>query len=243
MLVVGFLLGMKHATEADHLAAVATLVTRQPGSARAVMQGVAWGLGHTLTLVLLGGTVLVLGQSVPPRLELALEFGVALMLIALGSDVLRRLVRERLRLHAHRQRPLLTHVHVHGDARGPGRSTAGGDARPHVDVPHEHPHGLPLRALAVGTMHGLAGSAALVLLSIQAAQSWKSGLLHIVVFGLGSIAGMAMLSVAIALPLRLSAGRLGALHGSTTGLLGALSCVLGGYLAFEIVFVRGGLAG
>lgn len=239
ILAVGFLLGMKHATEADHLAAVATLVTRQSTASRTLMQGVAWGLGHTITLLLFGGVVLALGKSIPARLEQALEFGVALMLVALGADVLRRLARERMHLHVHSHGPHVTHVHAHGHANDtPGRAAPRGANR-HAESPHEHAYGLPVRALAVGTMHGLAGSAGLVLLSLQAVQSWTTGLVYIAIFGVGSIAGMAVLSVAIALPLRLSAGRLGIVHGSTTAILGAFSFGLGLYLVYEIGFLGG----
>jgi high-affinity nickel permease len=241
ILLVGFLLGLKHATETDHLAAVATLVTRQTNYAQTLMQGAAWGLGHTLTLMLVGGTVLLLGKQVPPNLEHALEFGVGLMLIALGADVLRRLVRNRVHFHVHSHASGVRHVHAHAHAEADAQA-AHAAARAHVETHHDHSHRLPLRALAVGTMHGLAGSAALVLLSLEAVQSWQMGLVYIAVFGLGSIAGMALLSVAIAVPLRLSARRLGRLHTATSALFGAFSCVLGGYLVVEIGFVRGLLA-
>ena len=96
-LFVGLLLGMKHATEADHLAAVATLATRQSSLAQTLRQGVAWGVGHTLTLMLFGGAVLLLGQVISPALEQALETAVGIMLVLLGADVLRRLVLSSMR--------------------------------------------------------------------------------------------------------------------------------------------------
>lgn len=236
ILLVGFLLGMKHATEADHLAAVATLVTRQATYAQTIRQGIAWGLGHTLTLMLFGGAVLWFGTAIPAGLEQALEFCVGLMLVALGADVLRRIARSRTHFHVHAHGADLTHVHAHSHA---GAEPAPATGRTHADRPHDHPHGLPLRALAVGTMHGLAGSAALVLLSLNAVQHWTTALVYIAIFGAGSIIGMALLSVAIAIPLRLSARRLGRLHTSTTALLGIFSCALGLYLVYEIGFARG----
>lgn len=243
VLLVGFLLGLKHATETDHLAAVATLVTRQSNTAQTALQGVAWGFGHTVTLMGVGGVVLALGKQIPPNLEQALEFGVGLMLIVLGADVLRRLLRNRIHFHVHSHGAEIRHVHAHAHAQAeiPKAGVAG--RREHVAARHVHPHGLPLRALAVGTMHGLAGSAALVLLSLEAVQSWQMGLVYIAVFGCGSIAGMALLSVAIAVPLRLSSSRLGRLHSVTTAVFGAFSCLLGLYLVVEIGFVRGLLAG
>ena len=159
ILVVGLLLGMKHATEADHLAAVATLATRQGSLGQTLRQGVAWGVGHTLTLMLFGGVVLLLGQAISPDLEQALETAVGVMLVLLGADVLRRLIRDRIHFHVHRHRGDTVHVHAHSH-RGEGR---------HEDSAHRHAHPKrwPIRALAVGMMHGLAGSAALVVLTLE----------------------------------------------------------------------------
>jgi hypothetical protein len=230
ILFVGLLLGMKHATEADHLAAMATLVTRENSLARTLRLGAAWGMGHTLTLMLFGGAVLALGKAIPREMEQALESMVGLMLIALGADVLRRLAKQRVHFHVHRHEPGTAHVHAHSHA-GEGA---------HRLSPHRHSHapGLPLRAVAVGMMHGMAGSAALVLLSLEAVQSWAMGILYIAMFGIGSIAGMAILSVAICVPLRMSAGRLGRLHNGLTALTGIFSCALGAWMVIEI-----GLAG
>ena len=113
ILVVGLLLGMKHATEADHLAAVATLVTRQASLAQTLKQGLAWGIGHTITLMLLGCAVLAFGQAISPGPERALEIAVGVMLFALGADVLGRLIRDRIHFHAHRHGHAAEHVHAH----------------------------------------------------------------------------------------------------------------------------------
>jgi hypothetical protein len=210
LLLMGFLIGMKHATEPDHLAAVATLASGQQTLAQTMRQGVAWGVGHTITLMLFGGMVLVLGKSIPPTLEQALEFAVALMLIALGADVL-----------------------------APSASKALRQSQPHAHA-HVHPQRLPLRALTVGMVHGMAGSAALILLSLDAVQSYALGLVYIALFGLGSIVGMALLSVAIAVPLRLSASaRLIWLHKGITVAVGILSFLLGIAMAWRVGFVQG----
>ena len=116
ILLIGLLLGMRHATEADHLAAVATLATRQNSIARTLRQGIAWGIGHTLTLMLFAGVVFALGQVIPPNLERALETAVGIMLVVLGVDVLRRLVRDRIHFHAHRHGLETEHVHAHSHA-------------------------------------------------------------------------------------------------------------------------------
>jgi high-affinity nickel permease len=230
ILVVGLLLGMKHATEADHLAAVATLATRQSSLAQTLRQGVAWGIGHTLTLMLFGGALLLLGQVISPGLGQALETAVGVMLFVLGVDVLRRLVRDRIHFHVHRHDARTAHVHAHSH-RGDGA---------HAESAHRHAHAgrWPLRALAVGMMHGLAGSAALVVLTLQTIPSVGLGVGYIALFGIGSIAGMALLSMVIAVPLRLSSAYLTRLHHAMTALVGAFSCALGAFMVIEIGYLR-----
>ena len=230
ILVVGLLLGMQHATEADHLAAVATLATRQTSLAQTLRQGLAWGVGHTLTLMAFGGAVLLLGQTISPALGQALESAVGVMLFVLGADVLRRLVRDRIHFHMHRHGPSSAHVHAHSH-RGEGA---------HAESAHRHAHATrwPLRALAVGMMHGLAGSAALVVLTLQSIPSLGLGVGYIAVFGLGSIAGMASLSLVIAVPLRLSSAYLTRLHVAMTALVGAFSCGLGAWMVLEIGYLE-----
>jgi hypothetical protein len=226
ILVVGLLLGMKHATEADHLAAVATLATRQGSLAQTMRQGVAWGIGHTLTLIVFGGAVLLLGQVISPGLGQALETAVGVMLVLLGADVLRRLVRDRIHFHVHRHAPSIAHIHAHSH-RGEG-AHAGSAHR------HEHARRWPVRALVVGMMHGLAGSAALVVLALQTMPSVGLGIGYIVLFGIGSIVGMALLSLVIAIPLKLSAGYLTRVHRAMTALVGMFSCALGIAMVVEI---------
>jgi len=223
--MIGFLLGIKHATDADHLAAVATLAARQHSLAQSMKHGVARGIGHSVTLLLFGGIVLALGTSIPQHVALALELVVGSMLILLGADVLRRLVRQRIHVHIHSHGARVRHVHAHSHA-GEGLHR----------LPHEHVHsgGLPLRALLVGMTHGMAGSAALVVLSLGAVQSWTAGLMFVALFGAGSIVGMASLSVAIAIPLRLTAPHLRGLYNGLTALIGAVSCVLGMLTVYRI---------
>jgi len=234
ILVVGLLLGMQHATEADHLAAMATLVARPGSLGQTLRQGVAWGVGHTLTLMAFGGAVLLLGQTISPGLEHALETAVGAMLVVLGADVLRRARRERIHFHVHRHGPGRVHVHAHSH-RGEGA---------HAASPHRHPHPRrwPLRALVVGMVHGLAGSAALVVLSLEAIASPGLGFGYIAVFGLGSIAGMAFLSAVIAVPLGVSSRRLAGAHRVMTVAVGAASCVLGVVMVVEVGTLRSLLA-
>ena len=242
ILLLGFLLGMKHATESDHLAAVATLATRSSSVGQTVRQGVAWGIGHTLTLTLIGAAMLIVGKSIRADVAQVLELGVAVMLIALGVDVLRRLMRKRVHFHIHEHdggvRHLHAHSHTHRDAASPVWLLH--RRRPHV---HSHHAPLPIRALAIGIMHGMAGSAALILLSLEAVQSFPMGMLYILLFGAGSIAGMALLSAAIAIPLRFSARGMSGLHRGLTFLAGGFSVALGLHMVYEIGIAGGLLTG
>lgn len=251
VLAFGFLLGMKHATEADHLAAVATLATRHGDKWDALRQGASWGLGHTLTLMLFGGIVMGLGRSIPPRFEQGLEMVVGLMLVILGGDVLRRLWRKRIHFHVHSHDSKVRHAHAHSHA-GARRAEEGGvpvyaqmsfvPAIPeaHALSAHEHSHApaLPGRALLIGMMHGLAGSAALIVLSLGSVSSVVMGVSYIVLFGAGSILGMALLSLAIAVPLRLSGNLLTGLHRSMTAAIGLFSCGLGLWVIYRIGVVE-----
>lgn len=231
LLVLGFLIGMRHAVETDHVAAVASLATRSGSVRHTVMQGAVWGIGHTLTLFLFGSAVLLLDTIMPERLAFGLEFAVGLMLIALGVDVLRRLVRGRIHFHVHRHSEAVVHLHAHSHAPG-----AVHDPQHHE---HDHPRRFPLRALAVGLMHGMAGSAALILLTLQHAQSVAQGMLYIVLFGLGSVAGMAVLSVVIAVPLRYSARSLTRIHNAMQAVIGVVTVTVGCTVVYEVAVTRG----
>ena len=218
ILLLGLLVGLQHAMEADHLAAMASLATRSANVSHAARQGAIWGLGHTLTLFIVGGMFLTLEGLVPDQLAAGLETAVGLMLILLGADVLRRVWRERVHFHAHahgEQR----HFHAHSHARG-GR---------HAKDPHNHRHVKPLalRSLVVGIVHGMAGSAALVVLALGSVESMATGLTYILVFGLGSVVGMAILGAAISLPLRWSAGTMTWAHNGLKIAVGIVTAALG----------------
>ena len=225
-LLLGLLLGMRHALDADHLAAVATLVTRSRSLGHTVWQGVAWGAGHTLTLLLFGGAVLVLGLVLPERAALALELAVGIMLVVLGAEVLYRLWRGRVHFHAHRHADGAKHFHAHAHE---------GESQAHDPDRHQHGHGFPLRALLVGMVHGMAGSAALILLSLETLRTPAWGLAYIALFGIGSIAGMAALSVVIAIPMRLTSRRLNRSRNGLSVLVGVSTILLGCFVAFRSV--------
>lgn len=224
-LLLGFLIGMRHALEADHVAAVASLATRAGSAAQTVRLGVAWGLGHTFTLMLFGGAVLWLDSVVPEQLAQALEFAVGCMLILLGADVLRRLALQRIHFHTHQHLDGPRHFHAH-------RHVA---QRPHDREAHRHvhPRGFPYRALLVGLMHGMAGSAALILLTLQTMTSPWLGMVYIAVFGIGSVAGMALLSIIIAVPLQRSARGLTWAHNALQLVIGVVTVTLGALVIYN----------
>jgi len=204
LLFLGVLFGMQHATEADHLAAVATLVAREKQLRPAIRQGVFWGFGHTLTLLLFGGAVMVIGIVLSDRWTHALEGAVGVMLILLGTDLVRRLYRDRVHFHAHVHEGdafgATAHFHAHSHRD---------EETPHEVAPHRHEHrSIPVRAVLVGMVHGLAGSSALVLLTLEQIKSPWLGLVYVVLFGVGSVIGMGLLSAIVAVPMRFSAQRL-----------------------------------
>lgn len=194
VLGLGFLFGLRHALDADHIAAVAALATRSRTLNDTVRVGLAWGLGHALTLFAVCTAVLVMGAGFPEYIALMAEFVVGIMLVGLGLDVLRRAIKERLHVHAHGHADRGDHVHIH--------SHAGEDRHEDSAHLHSHPAGLPRRAVIVGLMHGLAGSAALLLLTLGTFDTVVIGLAYVALFGIGSMAGMAVLSFTMALPLR-----------------------------------------
>lgn len=185
-LSVGFLLGLRHALDADHLAAVSTVLAERPSMRASGLVGFWWGVGHTLTLMLVGAVVLVSGVHIPEPFALLAESGVGLLLVVLGGTLALKLFRERWHLHRH-VHDGEPHVHLHSHHR-------------HED--HAHPHWArqSLRPLLIGMAHGVAGSAALMLVIVSNTSGIGQGLLYIAVFGFGSIAGMLVIGLTLSVP-------------------------------------------
>jgi len=223
LLALGFFIGMRHAFEADHVAAVATLSAKSSSGADCVRQGVLWGIGHTLTLFLFGTIVLLVDNVIPTRLAAGLELAVGIMLVVLGFDVLRRARRDRVHFHLHDHASGVRHLHAHAH-RGEGAHPS-----------HEHAHAKTsgLRALMIGLMHGMAGSAALILLTLETTSSVASGMLYMLLFGIGSTLGMGLLSAAIAVPFRLSANGLNWLRDGLQWVVGVATIVIGTVAIYE----------
>jgi len=222
ILGLGFLIGLKHATESDHLAAVSTIVTEQKSVWSSAFIGGVWGLGHTISLFIAGVFVLLLDFQISARAEQMLEFGVGVMLVLLGLNVLRKIVSGgQLHFHAHEHGTRAhAHPHIHEHAE--------------TDEPHTH-HGFSFspRALIVGMVHGLAGSAALMLAIIPTIDSKAVGLLYIVIFGIGSIGGMMLMSLLVGLPFTFTALRFNRFNFILQSIAGLVSVGLGLMIVYE----------
>jgi ABC-type nickel/cobalt efflux system permease component RcnA len=225
VLAVGGLLGLRHAFEPDHLAAVSTLATR-PGARLwgAARLGLIWGLGHTATVGLVVVFIIALGIQVPARFWPAAELLVAVLLVLLGSVVIWRYLQGRWHMHAHSHRPsAVSHLHLHTHA-------AGGS--------HEHDHAAAdaRRSLVFGISHGLAGSGAIAALLVAAAPDLISKLAYFAAFGLGTILGMLGVSLTLSYAVRLAA-RQGARWATLLHVGAAIgSVVLGLALAQQVIF-------
>lgn len=216
-LTLGFLLGLKHATDADHVVAVSTIVGEYRNAWRGIWVGGSWGLGHTTPLLALGTVILVFKDVVLDRYDSVapvFEFGVAIMLVFLGVQVFWILRRGRLHLHEHSHNDG-PHVHIHA-THDPG-----------ANVKVEKPHGLfrpgkpffRLKSYTIGVVHGLAGSAAVMLVLLPTLSSFWVGIGYLLLFGLGTMLSMATITLVLGVPFALSGGYQRA--------NGAVSCVAG----------------
>jgi hypothetical protein len=218
ILGLGFLLGMQHALEADHIAAVSSIAARRSHVGDIVKHGLTWGLGHTLTLFVFAGAAILLGHAIPQSLSRPIEGAVGIMLVGLGAQVLWRLWRDRVHFHRHGHGDGTVHIHAHSHA---------GEATAHACDAHSHEHGFRWRALLVGLMHGMAGSAALLMLAVSQASSPAVGLGYVALFGIGSMIGMGVLSAIIAVPLAVSARWLTWANRGLQGAVGIVTVALG----------------
>ena len=226
ILGLGFLLGMQHALEADHIAAVSSIAARRSHVADIVKHGLTWGLGHTLTLFVFAGAAILLGRAIPETVARPMETAVGVMLIGLGAHVLWRLWRDRVHFHKHGHGDGTAHFHAHSHA---------GETAPHVRTAHAHEHGFRWRTLLVGLMHGMAGSAALLVLAVSQASSSAVGLAYVALFGIGSMIGMGALSTLIAVPLAISARWLTWANRGLQGAVGLATIAIGIVTVVETV--------
>ena len=230
----GFLLGMRHATDADHVIAVTTILNRSRRFLDTTLIGALWGLGHTITVVIVGVLIIVFNVVIPPPVGLAMELAVALMLIALGilnltgslSSLTERLT-PPAPIHAHdHAHGGASHGHLHGHGAEPGLLAGLGRYQ-------------LLRPIVVGLVHGLAGSAAVALLVLATIQDTGTAVAYLVIFCIGVAAGMAVLTTVIGLPFMVSGTRSAKINRWLTIGSGLLSLLFGLLLVYEIGFVGG----
>lgn len=233
LLGLGFVLGLKHATEADHLVAVSAIVSEHRSVWRSAAVGGLWGIGHTASLFVAGALLIALRIPVPESVATALELAVALMIVLLGTRILYVVLRRRRDVHVHAHTHdgrTHTHLHFHGrsDAHAPADAPA---------VSHAWHRGLwGWRPVAVGAMHGLAGSAALTLFLLAEVMRGGSrliGFAYLLVFGVGSIGGMLLMSTLVGLPFVLTAQRFRSVDTPVRLLAGTASVLFGLYYAWQ----------
>jgi high-affinity nickel-transport protein len=219
ILVLGFFLGMRHATDADHVVAVTNIVSQQRSIRSVALTGVYWGLGHSLTVFVVGGAITCFGFVVSKRVGLSLDFSVAIMLIILGLMNLNASFR------------------WFGATEGAERTHSEENARIERWLGFLAA-GSPSRPLLIGVVHGLAGSATVALLVLPLLRDTTAALTYLLVFGAGTIAGMMLITAAIAAPIRYAAEHSAGWHRVLGGLAGATSFALGAFLVYHIGFVQ-----
>jgi high-affinity nickel-transport protein len=256
-LFLGFLLGMRHATDADHVIAIATIVSRERSMVGSAVIGAAWGVGHTITVTTVGAAIIVFGVVIPPRLGLSMEFAVGIMLILLGIFTLTGVGRAVGVTHSHAGAPgeqalnLHDHLHAHGDYV---------HRHPHGHAPGAHGHAEEhtplarldrwlgrltfyewLRPFAVGLVHGLAGSAAIALMVLSIIREPVAALGYLLLFGLGTVVGMMLITLILSAPFAFTAGSLPKFNWRLRVASGLVSFVFGVVLIYGIGFTEGGL--
>ncbi len=224
-LVLGLLLGVRHALDADHVVAVSTIVSEYRSPFKAIWVGVSWGLGHTTTLFLAGLVILGLHMTVPEGLSLYFELLVGVVLVILGLQVFWAFRKKKVHLHPHVHEGG-PHHHFHSHAETP-------EHKSHHQLPFLGKPVFRLKSYVVGTIHGLAGSAALMLIALTAIDSAWVGVLYIALFGLGSIVSMGIITVFLALPFSASA-RFPAFNRLVRTVAGTASILFGLFLIYRI---------
>jgi len=249
IMALGFFLGMRHATDPDHVIAVTTIVSRQRNVRYAALIGLLWGLGHTITIFVVGSAIILFGLVIPPRLGLTMELSVGLMLILLGILSLSGITRWITETFTPLRSGQDTHSHGHGDyihshARGhtTGKHGYSEDATPvgwmdrtlgSMDFYQV------LRPLVVGVVHGLAGSAAIALLVLTTIRVPGWAVLYLLVFGIGTLGGMMLITAAIAVPFTFSENRFARLHRGLGLASGLVSLIFGLFIVYQMGFVNG----
>lgn len=238
VLVLGFVLGMRHATDADHVVAISTIVSRERRIASAAWIGALWGAGHTLTIFGVGVGIIVFTLVIPPRVGLSMEFSVGLMLVLLGWLNLRGFSRVS---ETHPQAPASQQsgLHPHGDVgahRHPLAETTVGAMDSWLGRWTLYQW---LRPLLIGLVHGLAGSAAVSLLVLTTLHNTRWALAYLLIFGGGTIAGMMVITIAMASALHIAGSRSAWIHRRLSVVTGLLSVAFGLFIVYQMGFAHG----
>ncbi|HZQ20679.1 MAG TPA: high-affinity nickel-transport family protein [Terriglobales bacterium] len=256
IIALGFFLGMRHATDPDHVIAVTTIVTRERQILKSAWIGAFWGIGHTFTIFMVGAAIILFNVVIPPRLGLSMELAVGFMLILLGVINIAAFFRNV---------PVTLAESAYTDAHAPDSSElVHSHAHRHGDYVHSHPHShgeiehthsktpvawldrvfssytayRPLRPLVIGLVHGLAGSAAVALLVLASIRDPRWAVAYLLVFGVGTIAGMMVITMSIASTFHFARGRQKFLQQLAMA-SGVLSLGFGAFVAYHIIAVNG----
>jgi len=236
-LTLGFLLGLRHATDADHVVAVSTIVSESRNAWRGLWVGASWGLGHTTPLLLVGVVILLLKETVVSKYQDVapyLEFGVGVMLLFLGAQVFWKLRRGPIHSHVHAEEGG-EHVHIHAH-------NAGGETPVETQVHHGFFRpGRPffrMKSYVIGVVHGLAGSAAVMLVLLPQIESFWTGVGYLALFGVGTVVSMGVITVGLGIPFALSA-QFERLNRAVARVAGASSLVLGAVIMSDIALGTG----
>jgi ABC-type nickel/cobalt efflux system permease component RcnA len=250
---VGFLLGIRHATDPDHVVAVSTIVSRQREIRHAGLIGALWGVGHTITIFLVGVAIILFNLTIPPRVGLAMELAVGLMLILLGvlnlTGVTQWITDRLTPVHRGIEAGIVhSHVHEHEGVFHQHVHSHGPEIHRHLDKKPGDSFQIALqrlglyqflRPLAVGLVHGLAGSAAVALLVLTAIRDPRWAIGYLLVFGLGTIAGMVLITMIIGAPFAYTGKRFAPLNRGLGFASGLISMAFGLFIIFQIGFVDG----
>jgi hypothetical protein len=230
-LLLGFLIGLVHALEADHLAAIATLSN---GKKRLFLRGAAWGLGHTVTLLALSIAVVVYSFVLSSHGAAALEFAVGIVLVALGAQIVFRMKKDRLHFHVHQHEGGAQHMHVHSHKS---------DELDHGQSSHDHAHParLPFKAFAIGLLHGAAGSSGVIVLAVSKTGDPWVAVGYVGLIGAGSMLGMAALSVVVGWPILHAPKIAKSLHNTVQISIALVAIAIGVGIMFETGPVARGL--
>lgn len=218
LLVLGFMFGVKHALDADHIVAIGVIASQIKNLKTSSLLGIFWGIGHTATLFFISLLVLIFKIKIPILFSLLFEFFVGAMLVILGINILKKIFKEKIHFHAHNHEDK-SHIHIHQHK---------------TNASHTHIH----KSFFIGLIHGLSGSAALMLLVLATVKSTFEGLMYVAIFGIGSIIGMFLVSTAIGIPFIITK-QFTSIEKGIKIIAGSISIVMGGIIMYEIGYKNG----